>query len=229
MDLYYSVDDCEVCRGDYSAFTDADLDTSEHHYCRVGFPVSSRRKPMNTSNRTKKSTAKAVTHKEISGFPLKPQYPVPMHSNRPSVQRTIRIVPLTAVVFPFDVTPALITLEDQTEYGSTASRFTSLRILSARVWGSESLSGTDVPSITVTFRMPPGTSTALAGPVLEVLNDQATPGAERCCVGYVYPYASRTLPFLVTSTTPIFTVDKTPTGPLGRTGDIVIDVTVLFD
>jgi len=195
-------------------------------YPRVGFPVSnaSRRKSVNHPKPTR-SAAKAVTHREISGYPQKPNYPVPMHSNRPSVQRTIRIVPVVSVGTPLDITPTLIALEDQAEYGTTSTRYTTMRILSARIWGAEVATFT---GLTVTFRMPPGTTAATAGPVLEVLTDQPTPGAERCCVGYVYPYASRTLPFLVTSITPLFTVDNGAPA-VQRTGDLIIDVTVLLD
>jgi hypothetical protein len=162
---------------------------------------------------------KAVTHKEINGFGLPSRFPIPGHVSRPTQQRTVRMF-FTAIP-PIPITPNLIALEDAAEYlGTTAIRFNNMRIISARVWGPDTLDtvyATSVSFFTQGSALP-----------IHVAEDSGTSGAERANVGYVFPYANRSFTYATSDTTSI--ILSVTTIPVAATANsFVVDVTVLFD
>lgn len=163
--------------------------------------------------------SKAVTHRELNGFALAPKPIIPSHTTRPTQQRTVRLtVTVPAVGTSYLVTPAVIAAEDAVEYGVTGVRFNLLRVVSARVWGADSSPGL-AGNLNVAF--------FVQGSTLPIhsAEDQATSGAQRANVGYVYPYASRGSPYATAATTTILSI----TSSLATVSSAVIDVTVLFD
>jgi len=174
----------------------------------------------NNSKRGKRvaSRSKAVTHRELNGFALAPKPIIPSHNTRPTQQRTVR---LTVTVPPagdppLAITPANIAAEDAAEYGVTGVRFNLLRVVSARVWGADSATA---GTLNVSFFVQGATLP------IHAAEDQATSGAQRANVGYVYPYASRGSPYATSATTTILSISTL----LATTSTAQVDVTVLFD
>jgi len=175
------------------------------------------RRRRNRSNKNRQ-TNRAVSHKELNGFSLPPKFPIPSHSVRPTVQRTVRII--TGAVPPFNLTPNVVALEDAAEYGGINVRYSTMRVVSLRVWGADP-SPTVNSQVIVTF--------FVQGSIfpVHVMEDEPTSGAERANVGFVYPYASRGSPYSTSDTTSV--IANVSNGTVTPITSFIMDVTVLFN
>jgi hypothetical protein len=142
---------------------------------------------------------------------LRVQNRIPQHTPAPGVQRIIRLRATIAANL-FSITPAILSAQDQVDYGSSAARYSFVRVEWARAWYMATDSMESVVQITDLTTMFSVTS-------------EASLGAYNAAVGLAFGLNLRQTVYATSATTPIIRVG------LGQeaAGEVIIDVLCYFN